>query len=217
MLAANMYASDQNDLLPGCGWGTTDACWAHGANLPTYGNATSQTFPADLANQVTYCRLGELFPYLKTEKLFVCPAAKTASLFYQRNVYFTSYVWNGAVCGYGPPGGNARAGTAPRSYKLTQFKPLSILQWEADEKTPFFFNDCSSYPDEGISGRHGKGATVGLVSGTTQRIRLALYYTQQYAGPPGQNPHGSGMQAGSTPNQMWCDPGTLNMTSPGLP
>src|SRR5260370_35325208 len=165
MLAANMYASDQNDLLPGCGWGTTDACWAHGANLPTYGNATSQTFPADLANQVTYCRLGELFPYLKTEKLFVCPAAKTASLFYQRNVYFTSYVWNGAVCGYGPPGGNARAGIAPRRYKFTQFKPLSILNWEANEKTPIFFTHNSSYPNHDTSDPHGKNDRVQLTPG----------------------------------------------------
>src|SRR5258708_7044320 len=80
MLAANMYATDQSDVLPGCGWGTTSACWAHGANLPTYGNATPQTFPADLANQVADCRLGELYPYVKTEKIFLCPADKPDSL-----------------------------------------------------------------------------------------------------------------------------------------
>src|SRR6516225_10422699 len=33
LLAANMYATDQSDVLPGNGWGTDNASWAHGANL----------------------------------------------------------------------------------------------------------------------------------------------------------------------------------------
>jgi prepilin-type N-terminal cleavage/methylation domain-containing protein len=204
MLSANMYATDNIDMLPGCGWGTTDPCWAHGANLPG-GAGNSFTFPTILSNQQYYCKLGQLYPFLKTTKVFQCPADRVDGLFYQRNVYFSSYVWNGAVCGYGA--------YSPKSYKITQFKPLSILQWEADEQTPFFFNDCSSFPDEGISGRHGKGATVGLISGSTQRIALRLYYTQAYAGPKAQNPHGSAMLPTSVPNQIWCNPGKAN----GLP
>ena len=211
MLAANMYTGDNTEFLPGCGWGVNDDCWAHGGGLNPVGGATSpQTFAiiqkAQIDNYVSNGmehRHGELFPYIKTEKILLCPADRPNALFYARNIYFTSYVWNGAVCGFGSPGG-PRAGIAPKSHKITEFKPMSILQWETDELTPFFFNDCSSFPDEGISGRHGKGATVGLISGSTQTIQVKMWYTQLYAGPSGQR----GASTGPTPNQCWCNPGT---------
>src|SRR5579864_7322463 len=41
MLGMVMYSTDQNDLMPGCGWGTGDNCWAYAANIPTYGAATA--------------------------------------------------------------------------------------------------------------------------------------------------------------------------------
>ena len=205
MLALNMYPSDNYDFLPGPGWGTTDPCWAHAANLSPVGGASFLTLQTYIAQQLTFFRTAQFSPYMKSEKTLICPLDKQDALFLQRNIYFSSYVFNGALDGYG--------GIAPKTYKITAFKPLSIVSWETDEKTPFFFNDLSSFPDEGISGRHGKGATVGLISGSTQRIPLREYYTQKYAGPAGQNPHGSGMLATSLPNQMWCNPGKPN----GLP
>jgi len=214
MLAANMYTGDNREVMPGCGWGTADACWAHGANLTPVGGATLATLATFTSQQQTYFRLGQLFPYCRTEKTLFCPSDKPDANFLNRNIYFTSYVWNGAICGYGPPGAPARAGIAPKSYKITEFKPLDIIQWEADEKTPFFFNDCSSFPDEGISGRHGKGATVGLISGSTQRITVSLYYTDQYAGAAGQR--GQSIPNNQLPNQLWCNPGTrTQLASPG--
>lgn len=211
ILAANIYVADSLDVLPSCGWGTTDACWAHGANLaPLGGASTAATFTTALSNQVNYVRSGQLFPILKTEKVFLCPADIVNALYYQRNIYFTSYVWNGAICGFGAPGGS-RAGIAPKSYKITAFKPMSIIQWETDEKTPFYFNDCSSFPDEGISGRHGKSATVGLVSGSTQTLKVIEWYGNGYAGASGSR--GGGIPASSLPNPAWCNPGTAN----GLP
>jgi prepilin-type N-terminal cleavage/methylation domain-containing protein len=201
MLGMVMYASDQNDTLPGCGWGTSDDCWAHAKNVPTYGSATPATFPTLLSNQVTFARQGQIYPYVKTEKIFMCPADRPDKFFFSRNIYFSSYVWNGAICGYG--GFTTAKGQG--SYKITMFKPQSIIQWEADEMTPFYFNDVSSFPDEGISGRHGKGATVGLVSGSTEKIRLSLYYSNRYAGAQGQR--GGGIPADGLPNQMWCNPG----------
>ncbi len=210
MLAANIYSTDNTDRLPGCGWGTTDPCWAHGANLTPVGGATSfATLTPILNSQVNGFRLGQLYPILKTEKVLMCPADIINTLFFSRNIYFTSYVWNGAICGFGAPGDTGvRAGIAPKSHKITEFKPTSILQWETDEKTPFYFNDCSSFPDEGISARHGKGATVGLVSGSTQNIRLADWYTSTYAGASGGR--GGGIPANMLPNPVWCNPGTAN-------
>jgi prepilin-type N-terminal cleavage/methylation domain-containing protein len=196
LLGAIMYATDNSDLLPGCGWGTANASWAHSANIPV-GGANPANFATVQSNQIYYCRQGQLYPYVKSDKIFLCPSDKPDSLYYQRNIYFTSYVWNGAVGGYG--------NYTPRSYKITQFKPLCILQWETDEKTPFFFNDCSSFPDEGISARHGKGATVGLISGSTEKITLKLYYTTRYAGAAGAR--GATIPVAMLPNQMWCNPG----------
>ena len=211
MLAANLYSGDNQEYLPSCGWGTAAACWAHGANLPA-GAGNAITFPTIMSNQQFCAKSGQLYPYIKTAQIFLCPADKPNDLYYQCNVYFSSYVWNGAICGYGTPGG-PRAGIAPNSYKISLFKPLSIIQWEADRNTPFWFNDCSSFPDEGISPRHGKGATVGLVSGSTQRIAVKDWFSQRFAGPTPQAPHGSGMQLRTTPNQAWCNPGTAD----GLP
>lgn len=206
LLAANLYVGDNNEYLPQVGWGTGNPCWAHGAN-PTLGPGNQFNFSLILSNQQYYCKQGELFPYIKTVNIFLCPADKPDALYYQRNIFFTSYVWNGAVCGYGAPGDSGvRAGIAPKSHKITDFKPLNILQWEADEKTPFFFNDCSSFPDEGISGRHGKGATFGLISGSTRSIQLKEYYSNGYAG--GATYRGTQIPLAALPNDMWCNPGT---------
>ena len=218
LLAANVYANDNGDSLPGCGWGLGSQSWANGANCPSYGNATITTFDADLASQVASYQQGELYPILKTEKVLLCPADIVNANYYLRNIYFTSYVWNAAVCGFGSPSQSGlnpvpRAGIAPKSYKISLFKPMSVLMWETDEQTPFFFNDCSSYPDEGISGRHGKTATIGLISGSTQTVKVQDWYSQSYAGPAGLGTHGSGMLATSVPNQAWCNPGTPD----GLP
>ena len=208
MLSMVMYATDQNDQLPGCGWGTDSDSWAHGKNPPIYNGATSTTtYPNQYSNQVRFARTGELYPYFKTEKILLCPADKPDRLFYQRNILFSSYVWNGAICAYGNLAG--KDGVAGHgSYKITQFKPQSIIQWEADELTPFYFNDVSSFPDEGISGRHGKGATVGLVSGSTEKIKLVQYYSNKYAGTQGSR--GMGIPPSGLPNQLWCNPGKLS-------
>jgi hypothetical protein len=199
LIAGIMYSGDANEILPGCGWGTADPCWAHGANLaPLNGSQTALQFPNYQSNQINFARKGQLFPYIKTEKIFMCPADKPDALFYQRNVEFTSYVWNGALNGYGHA-------PATASFKITQFKPLDILQWEADGATPFWFNDCSSFPDEGISPRHGKGATVGLISGSTQRLLVRDWYSNRYAGT--KDARGANIPRGSLPNQVWCNPG----------
>jgi hypothetical protein len=197
LLATTLYTGDNLEVLPGNGWGTGDTNWAHGPNPPV-GGAGPANFSIILSNQQYFCRQGQLFPYVKTPNIFRCPSDKVDALYYQRNIYFSSYVWNGAVSGFGA--------INPKSYKITSFKPLNILQWEADEKTPFYFNDCSSFPDEGISGRHGKGATVGVFSGSTRRISIKDYYTSMYAGASGQR--GGSIPVNQLPNDMWCNPGT---------
>ena len=210
----NMYTGDFNEWLPNCGWGTADTCWGYAGGIPT-GGANAANFQQVLDQQLIYWTGGsglqsggQIYPYAKNNShdtmkfVLKCPADRPDAFYYQRNIYHASYVWNGALCGYG----HYKINGNQASYKITAFKPMNILEWETDEKTPFFFNDLSSFPDEGISGRHGKGAIVLLISGSTLRIALKLYYTDKYAGAPGSR--GSGIAKNMLPNDIWCNPGT---------
>lgn len=208
-----MYAPDNNDYLPAPGWGTADICWLHGPNLPTGFSA------ATLSNQVLAIKKGQLYPYNQDRRIYICPLDKTNTTqlrnwFSQRNIYISSYVWNGAIRGYGNP-------PAKLSYRISDFKDqTAIIEWEADESVPFWFNDASSYPDEGISQRHtgGKiasnnsttsvrdvrgGAVVGTVSGGAEYLKYRTYYI--LAGPVG----GRGASIPG-PTRLWCNPGKAN-------
>lgn len=198
-VAANVYASDFQDHLPNCGWGWSYDSWAYAANIPR-GGTSAANFQTQLDRQLDYYRRGQLYPYLKTEKVLMCPADKVNTLFYNRNILFTSYVWNGAVNAYGNSNGEG--------FKISQFKPLSILMWETDEQTPFYFNDSSSNPDEGISRRHGEGATFALISGSTERIALRKWYSNEFAGAEGRR--GGGIPRSMLPNRAWCNPVTAD-------
>lgn len=211
-LAANMYTGDNTEYLPNSGWGTAFPSWAYGANLNPLGGTTAAGYPAALTAQLNYFRTSQLYPYIKTERVMLCPADKLNANFYQRNVLFTSYVLNGAINGYTTyVDESTRKPNSKYSAKITSFKPLSVLMWETDERTPFFFNDSSSYPDEGISERHGKGATIALFSGSTERIKVKNWYGNEFAGPiTAPLSHGANIPANLLPNRAWCNPATGN-------
>ncbi len=202
VLGAHMYAGDNRDYLPQPGWLTAVPSWAADAGIPLGGNPA--TYESVLARQLEWFRRGQLYPYLKNAKVMQCPADKELTTeFLQREIYITSYTWNGAVVGYPSPGA-----MVPRTFKLTAFKPDSILQWETDERFPSYFNDFSNYPDEGLSERHSQGAVIGLFGGSTERMPTDAFYT--LAG--GRTPAG---QRGGTrwrwarppcPNRLWCSP-----------
>jgi len=184
--AATSYAADHSDTLPNSGWGLTLPNWACAANLPAGGGGTftafSTVYPAQLASLTN----GQVFSYLHEPQIFMCPADRPDnSSFWQRNIYITSHVWNGAVNGY----------TTISAYKLSRFRPDSILQWEADGSIPFTFNDPASYPNEGISARHGAETWVGMFGGGV--ISLSRTNFNELA-------------ATTTANQLWCNPATLN-------
>ena len=209
LIAMTMYTTDNREVLPAPGWGEGDPCWAYGANCPSpagsgaNGGGTVNTYNQYLPLQLNSAMQSQLWPYLKSAKVLLCPADKPDSLFYQREIYFTSYVWNGSIVAYGNAGG-----TPKTTFKITQYKPDAVVQWEADGNNPFFFNDCSSYPDEGISDRHGKGATLGQFGGTTLKINLKQWYDLRdlYAGTQGAR--GAGMNV--LPNRCWNNPATFN-------
>jgi len=190
MAAANMYAADHNDVLPGCGWGNANDSWAYAKNIS-----------GNYAAQLDYLRRGQLFPYVKNEAVFMCPLDKPTGLFFLRGLLVTSYTWNGAVSSFG----SLTTDNGQGSYRLAQFLPNSIIQWEADASSPFYFNDAASYPDEGVSDRHGSAATTGLISGGIQRIQLSQWFSSRYAGQMGAR--GTSIPTNQLPNQIWCNPG----------
>src|SRR5579859_2070035 len=83
MAAANMYAADQNDTLPGCGWGTANDAWAYAKNIS-----------GSYSSQLNFLRQGQLYPYVRSVQVFMCPLDATNSLFFARGMLVTSYTWN---------------------------------------------------------------------------------------------------------------------------
>ena len=201
-IAAMIYTGDNNEYCALSGWDHGKDGWAFAAGLygapNTLGPCPEDQLDLYQRNQLTWFRKGQLYSYLRAEKSMMCPADKPNSLFCQRGILFTSYVWNGAIEGYDPKPGE----------KITKFRPDRVLEWETDENNKGYFNDCDSYPDEGISFRHGKGATIALFGGSAERIATTNWYSDSFAGAP--TLRGSGIPATALPNRAWCNPKTAN-------
>jgi prepilin-type N-terminal cleavage/methylation domain-containing protein len=224
LLAMTMYTGDNNDSMPHTGWGTVDGTTAAGPNGWEYAtfitglgwmpNGQNAVLGADLpwTNQVPWFQAGQLGKYLSTPKVMACPkdvsqvhAQPYRSWYQQRYTKVGSYVWNGAAISYGslPVGA---------THKISEFSGSAILQWEADETTPFFFNDSSSQPHEGLSQRHAGGkatstdidvkgsSTVGLFSGSCMSMTYKAYYDF------GGGTVNVKRKPIYVPNDLWCDP-----------
>jgi prepilin-type N-terminal cleavage/methylation domain-containing protein len=218
LMAAHLYAGDAEDYLPRPGWQLPLACWAYGTPFSYSTGSTQADYDAAYPAQQSACATGQLYTYLTTSKLFMCPGDRVNSLFCQRQMYISSYVWNGAVSGYDV--------LTDKTFKLGQFRPSAILQWEADETVPTTLNDGGDYPNEGFTRRHGGSpggdqthdlgsmVSVGLLDGSAKRISAPDLY--RLAGGLGSN--GGGPPAGMTgfPNDLWCNPGSTNGGPGGL-
>ncbi len=132
-LAMRMYAEDYNERMAFPNWdgGTaTVPGWCYGnigGTIPDPGPGGAYE-----NNQITAYKTGLWYTYMPNPKTFLCPVdvksptylAKPGSPLH-RNNRFSSFVMNGAVCGYGP---------GDRSCKTTQiWSPMCYLLWEPDE------------------------------------------------------------------------------------
>jgi prepilin-type N-terminal cleavage/methylation domain-containing protein len=187
MLGMIMYCGDNNDSMPSPGWQVSMDNWVTCANPPAINAHTLANFQRDYDRQVSWFtgitapeagspmppRTGQLYQYLKTPKLFLCPQDTVDANYLKRYELITSYTWNGAIVGY-------QNGKSP--YKISKFKPTNILQWENDEKNiaPGAWGDFSNDPAEAIasgssvvapcfSQRHGKAAQIGRMDGSAGR------------------------------------------------
>jgi prepilin-type N-terminal cleavage/methylation domain-containing protein len=206
MMAAQMYAGDNDDSLPQPGWGNKVASWAAGADMAPGGAQNYQGYTNALARQLDSFRQGQLYSWLKEAKLLRCPADNVINeQYFKRNIYISSYVWNAAVLGF--PSKIDEVATR-LTFKLRQFRPNAILLWEADEMRPFDFDMFAAYPDEGVSQRHQPGATVGRFDGAAERMPLSEFLAHS-GNIAGDFQHaGKGWQTSriAPPNRVWCSP-----------
>lgn len=226
ILATQLYCNDNADILPAGGSSSSPTVpgWCNGQNFPLAPTGgTVNTYNFYYPRQVdsfsgTGTAAGNqpalLSDTLKTVKVLQCPADVLNTLYYGRGEYLSSYIWNGAVNGYemAPKvtiDGVSLAGT----YKISRFNSDAILMWENDETLTTFgqWNDFVNYPDQGVSARHGKGATVGLFSGPAMRMNLVQFYqyaanqSTPYAPHDGTGCNNFPGHAG-LPNPLWCSP-----------
>jgi prepilin-type N-terminal cleavage/methylation domain-containing protein len=205
LLAMHMYANDNKDYLPHPGsQGADGGTWCTGVPFPEPAaggdvNSYNTYYPLQVKSFKSLNTNGTPMPranacqfssYLKNERLLRCTADIPNTLFYKRQQYITSYTWNLAVNAY-------ICGTTP-TLRLGLFKTSDILMWETDE-TRSIWNDECNFPDEGVSGRHGKGATIGRFGGVAERISLRDFYRMANANQPSNGP-----------NDCWCNPLVAN-------
>ena len=231
MIAAHMYANDDEDHLPHPTWGGNGTGldgWAYGTALMSRhaGPVSEARIRDQEQNQIEAFKTGQLAPYLGfAVKTMMCPKDVVESrgskrkLYLQRPIKIISYDWNGQIGGYITAyAGRGAALPNGSTFKLSALRPTGILQWEKDELIPFYFNDAGNHPGEGISQRHGGGnavktrvdvkggASVGLLDGGARRITYREYY--EMSGPPGGGlPPGSDIKRTvPAPNDLYYDP-----------
>ncbi len=184
-LAIHMYSVDFRDFLPEPNWNSPwiRPGWLYDAAKGSPPDPLQPPYNTDL--RAPYMS-GLLWEYIRNYAIYRCPLDRTnAPAWRSRAQKLSSYLVNGAVCGFGR--------VSPDSYKSSQFRADAIIFWQALETNPGDFNDGSSSPDEGITKLHSFGTTVGAVDGHVEYYKTLKFY--QEVASPGKN-------------RLWCNPGT---------
>lgn len=201
-LGWQMYVADNRDFLAYPNW-NPPWTFANGTPLPGWlytpvGNAAPNllTAPYNQNWQLAF-QTGLLWQYTKNFSVYYCPLDKTNSTYFRQRINkLSTYVANGALCGYGALG--------PNSYHQADFRQDAFLAWEPEDNSPNLglnnYNDGSSYPDPavdfGLGRRHSKdGGIVTVVSGSVQFVKFAAW---------------AAAAKDTTKNQLWCNPGSAN-------
>jgi prepilin-type N-terminal cleavage/methylation domain-containing protein len=192
-LATHLYLNDNRDFMPYPNWGNTYQGWLY---VPVGGAPPNPLAVPYTVNPTWAYTGGLIYPYITKTAVYRCPLDNTNSPdWLARNNKLSTYVENGAICGYG--------NTTPNSYGQGLFRQDAFMMWEpgtVPNNPGFGYNDASSYPDPSVDGgvgkRHGKiGGIVLNISGSVSFIKSNIWY----------------LEAQDTrKNRLWCNPGTAN-------
>jgi prepilin-type N-terminal cleavage/methylation domain-containing protein/prepilin-type processing-associated H-X9-DG protein len=219
-LASAMYAGDNQDYFAWPNWdggsGNTPPGWLY---LST--GIIPDPFVAPwLNNGNAAWQTGLWWNYMPNNKAFLCPVdiqSKDYALLPVgahgpgRQNKLSSYVMNGAVCGFT----DAQSPTQyPKSKTSAVWSPAAcFVQWEPDENTlgpgnpgPFEFNDAGNFPSappsggEGIGRLHSKnGGNIVACDGHVQ-FMMATAFAKDSNIPSGQGPGPGGK------TDLWWSP-----------
>ena len=184
-VAAHLVAADNEDVMPWPNWlsgevNTHQQGWLYALDPTASGTAQFKV------------QTGSFWPLLTSPKMFFCPSDDTNSaLFKLRGQQISSYVMNGAVCGYD------RGQNPP--LKLARFRPEGVSFWECANNTEAenetLFNDGASSPDENASARHGKVAVYGSFDGSALLMQLTAWTEKTLE---------------ASANELWCFPNSAD-------
>jgi prepilin-type N-terminal cleavage/methylation domain-containing protein len=185
--ATSDYATDAQDRVPDPNW------------QPSPPGVRGWLYSGDPSNPIGRGigpATGSLWPYFGGERAIAhagiastyrCPDHREDP--FPGTSALTSYLMNGAA---------RRFGRHELTYRIDEFLPGSILFWETDEaggrNTGAPWNDGSSFPTEGLTRRHGPGATVALSDGACVWIGNAEY----------------DHELNRRPGRLWCSPNSPN-------
>ncbi|MGA2662835.1 MAG: DUF1559 domain-containing protein [Verrucomicrobiota bacterium] len=193
-LGMQMYGSDNRDWMAWCQWHNDfGPSWLY---MPKNGAAPDPFTLVngalqDSTNDAAYIEQGLYFPYIRNRQSYYCPLdRKSDPDFIRRIQRVSSYIMNGAVCGFGDYVGDyQRKG---HKFRIGDFNPAAYAQWEPKVNKfggNYAYNsglDASQIPNdtEGIGNRHGKGAGILGFDARVQWISL-LQFDQEAARHPG--------------------------------
>jgi prepilin-type N-terminal cleavage/methylation domain-containing protein len=201
-LAMSMYSGDYKDYVAYPNW---NAPWvgANGLPLPGWLYLPAGDAPPnlDVAPYTIYPVLayqgGLFWNYIRVINTYRCPLDLTNTAdFAQRINKLSTYVMNGAVCGYG--------NIAPISYHQGQFHANDYIIWEPGDTSPTLgvntYNDGSSFPDPtgpdadfSLGTRHDKrGGLVVTACGSVEFVTTNVW---------------NRLAASADKTQVWCNPG----------
>lgn len=187
MMALSMYGTDNAEYMAPPNWGWTVDGWLY-ANTATTGGSIPDPGLAPYKDNVTLAyNRGLWFKYMSNPNSYLCPVdAKSKKYALLSNAggrpnRLSTYIMNGAVCGYGalPVGGG------PGAYKISAvWSPMCYLMWEPDENlgaAAGTYNDASSFPDrgEGVGKLHVRGAIISAVGGHVEFISYEKFQQEQ--------------------------------------
>jgi hypothetical protein len=189
-LAMQMYTMDNRDYLAFPNWGAPRGPdyrpgpgWLY---TPTSGVAPDLDAARYKDDPESAYKTGLYYEYMPNRKTYICSRDAKSQYLGQRVNKMSSYLMNGAVCGYDY--------NRYRSAKITQvWSPMCYIQWEPDETLgnppvgAFVYNDASAYPDknEGIGRLHTRGGVVLVLDAHVEFITFEKFQEEQ-TGIPGR-------------------------------